>query len=103
MNMFMHGIEEFDIIRDDTLARPGFIEYDELKLTLGLNVFNVFDIRNPIDIYPETGDPTTRSEYYTQHIGLPEEGKSISNSFYDTPWHFSSPREINFFMRFDYN
>ncbi len=31
MNMFMHGIEEFDIIRDDTLARPGFIEYDELK------------------------------------------------------------------------
>lgn len=31
MNMFMHGIEEFDIIRDDTLANPGFIEYDELK------------------------------------------------------------------------
>ena len=31
INMFMHGIEEFDIIRDDTLANPGFIEYDELK------------------------------------------------------------------------
>jgi len=31
MNMFMHGIEEFDIIRNDTLASPGFIEYDELK------------------------------------------------------------------------
>jgi len=31
MNMFMHGIEEFDIIRDDTLINPGFIEYDELK------------------------------------------------------------------------
>ena len=57
---------------------------------------------NPIDIYPETGDATTRSEYYTQYIGLPEDGKFLSNSFYDTPWHFSSPREINFFIRFDY-
>ena len=84
------------------LSFSKFIEYDDINLTLGLNVFNVFDIRNPIDIYPETGDPTTRSEYYTQEIGLPEEGKTISNSFYDTPWHFSSPREINFFMRFDY-
>ena len=25
MNMFMHGIEEFDIFRGDTLANPGFI------------------------------------------------------------------------------
>ena len=31
MNMFMHGIEEFDIFRGDTLANPGFIENDELK------------------------------------------------------------------------
>jgi hypothetical protein len=92
-----------DPFKQIDLSFSKFIEYDDLKLTLGLNVFNVFDIRNPIDIYPETGDPTTRSEYYTQHVGLPEEGKSISNSFYDTPWHFSSPREINFFMRLDYN
>jgi type I restriction enzyme M protein len=31
MNMFMHGIEEFDIVRGDTLANPGLIENDELK------------------------------------------------------------------------
>ena len=31
MNMFIHGIEEFDIFRDDTLVNPGFIENDELK------------------------------------------------------------------------
>ncbi|MET0105768.1 MAG: class I SAM-dependent DNA methyltransferase [Sedimenticola sp.] len=31
MNMFMHGIEEFDIVRGDTLANPGFLENDELK------------------------------------------------------------------------
>ena len=31
MNMFMHGIEEFDIVRGDTLANPGLVENDELK------------------------------------------------------------------------
>jgi type I restriction enzyme M protein len=31
MNMFMHGIEEFDIVRGDTLANPGILENDELK------------------------------------------------------------------------
>lgn len=31
MNMFMHGIEEFDIVRGNTLTNPGFLENDELK------------------------------------------------------------------------
>jgi type I restriction enzyme M protein len=31
MNMFMHGIEEFEIVRGDTLANPGLLENDELK------------------------------------------------------------------------
>lgn len=31
MNMFMHGIEEFSIVRGDTLASPAFLENDELK------------------------------------------------------------------------
>ncbi|WP_207431356.1 type I restriction-modification system subunit M [Sabulibacter ruber] len=31
MNMFMHGIEEFSIVRGDTLANPAFLERDELK------------------------------------------------------------------------
>ena len=31
MNMFMHGIEEFSIVRGDTLAQPGLLENDELK------------------------------------------------------------------------
>lgn len=31
MNMFLHGIEEFDIVRGDTLANPGLLENDELK------------------------------------------------------------------------
>ena len=31
MNMFMHGIEEFQIVRGDTLANPAFLEHDQLK------------------------------------------------------------------------
>ncbi|HAS6348441.1 TPA: N-6 DNA methylase [Vibrio vulnificus] len=31
MNMFMHGIEEFEIVRGNTLSNPGLLENDELK------------------------------------------------------------------------
>ena len=31
MNMFLHGIEDFQIIRGDTLRNPAFFEGDELK------------------------------------------------------------------------
>lgn len=31
MNMFLHGIEDFDIIRGDTLRNPGHLENDMLK------------------------------------------------------------------------
>ena len=31
MNMFMHGIEEFSIVRGNTLSEPAFLENDELK------------------------------------------------------------------------
>ena len=31
MNMFLHGIEEFQIVRGDTLAQPAFLEHDSLK------------------------------------------------------------------------
>jgi len=31
MNMFMHGIEEFSIVRGDTLGQPAFLENDTLK------------------------------------------------------------------------
>ena len=31
MNLFLHGIEDFDIVRGDTLANPTFIEGDRLR------------------------------------------------------------------------
>ncbi len=44
MNMFMHGIEEFSIIRGDTLANPGLLENDALK------TFNVILANPPYSI-----------------------------------------------------
>ena len=79
-----------------------YVTLNDMKLALGLNVFNVFDIRNVIDVHVETGLPDKRSEYYTKDIKLPEHGGKKSNSFYDTPWHYSTPREINVFLRIDY-
>ena len=31
MNLFLHGIEDFNIVRGDTLAHPAFVEGDQLK------------------------------------------------------------------------
>jgi type I restriction enzyme M protein len=31
MNLFLHGIEDFDVVRDDTLANPAFLEGDTLR------------------------------------------------------------------------
>lgn len=31
MNLFLHGFEDFDIIRDDTLANPAFLDGDKLR------------------------------------------------------------------------
>ena len=62
----------------------------------------MFNYQNIIDLHEETGDPLERSDYYLKEVKLPEDGGTISRSFYDTPWHFSTPREINIFMRIDY-
>ena len=37
--------------------------------------------------------PEIRSEYYMREVMLPEEGGTKSNSNYDVPWHFATPRE----------
>ena len=79
-----------------------YLSFKDMKVSLGLNVFNIFDTRNIYRVYPETGDPYTRSEYFTKEIKLPVDGGTISKSYYDRPWRFSSPREINFFIQIDY-
>ncbi len=91
MNMFMHGIEEFDIVRGDTLANPALLENDALK------TFNVILANPPYSIKSWDrksfeSDPYGRNLWGTppqgcadyafqQHIQKslnPENGRSIS-------------------------
>jgi len=80
------------------------------RVALGLNVFNLMDIRNAVDVYAMTGKPDNPGTYYTNYVGLPgsdPNGVGVfankSSAYYDRPWRLSSPREFNFFIRFDFD
>jgi type I restriction enzyme M protein len=68
MNMFMHGIEEFDIIRGDTLANPGFLENDELKK------FNVILANPPYSIKSWDQKAFESDPYGRNMLGTPPQG-----------------------------
>lgn len=91
MNMFLHGIEEFQVVRWDTLAEPAFLENDQVKQ------FNVVLANPPYSIkaWNQKGfmtDPYGRNIWWTppqgcadyafqQHIQKSldtENGRSIS-------------------------
>ena len=77
-------------------------DFSKYKIQIGLNIFNLFDGSNPIDIYPPTGKADDPGDYYTEDIGLPSDGGYLSSGYYDRPWYYSSPREINFLIQFEY-
>jgi len=81
------------------------IKMKNAKVTLGMNIYNVFDRQNVNDIYPLTGEPDDPGTYYRnpEIENLPREGGEYSRSYYDRPWYYSTPREANFFVRFDFN
>ncbi|MBA6328132.1 SAM-dependent DNA methyltransferase [Colwellia sp. MB02u-6] len=65
MNMFMHGIEEFDIVRGDTLTNPGLLENDELKK------FNVILANPPYSIKSWDRDTFVNDPYGRNLWGTP--------------------------------
>ena len=68
MNMFMHGIEEFEIIRGDTLANPGLIENGELKK------FNVILANPPYSIKSWDRQSFENDPYGRNLWGTPPQG-----------------------------
>lgn len=68
MNMFMHGIEEFAIVRGDTLAQPAFIENDELKK------FNVILANPPYSIKSWDRKSFENDSYGRNLWGTPPQG-----------------------------
>lgn len=68
MNMFLHGIEDFQIVRDDTLKNPAFFEADGLK---------TFDcvIANPPFSLKDWGAENWANDPYGRNIaGVPPKG-----------------------------
>jgi len=68
MNMFMHGIEEFSIIRGDTLAQPAFLENDTLKK------FNVILANPPYSIKAWDRKSFENDPYGRNLWGTPPQG-----------------------------
>ena len=68
MNMFMHGIEEFSIVRGDTLAQPAFLENDTLKK------FNVVLANPPYSIKAWDSKGFENDPYGRNIWGTPPQG-----------------------------
>jgi type I restriction enzyme M protein len=68
MNMFMHGIEEFSIVRGDTLANPAFLHQDELKK------FNVILANPPYSIKAWDQKGFANDLYGRNLWGVPPQG-----------------------------
>ena len=68
MNMFMHGIEEFSIVRGDTLANPAFLHRDELKK------FNVILANPPYSIKAWDQKGFANDPYGRNIWGVPPQG-----------------------------
>ena len=97
----LHGNgDTFTCRTPETVGLTGIFYF---KVTLGLNVFNIFDWREPWGVWPLTGLAEDPGEYYMKEVKNQGDGGTLSGSYYDMPWRYSSPREINFFIRFDFN
>ncbi len=68
MNMFMHGIEEFSIVRGDTLAQPAFLHNDTLKK------FNVILANPPYSIKAWDRKSFENDPYGRNIWGTPPQG-----------------------------
>ncbi|WP_163518249.1 type I restriction-modification system subunit M [Gelidibacter japonicus] len=68
MNMFMHGIEEFSIVRGDTLSQPAFLENDTLK------TFNVILANPPYSIKAWDQKAFTNDPFGRNLWGTPPQG-----------------------------
>lgn len=68
MNMFLHGIEDFQIIRGDTLANPAFLENDQLK------TFNVILANPPYSIKRWNRTAFEHDPFGRNMFGTPPQG-----------------------------
>ena len=68
MNMFLHGIEDFKIVRGDTLKHPAFLEGDKLKK------FNIILANPPYSIKQWNRAEFEKDPYGRNIFGTPPQG-----------------------------
>ncbi|MDR2573396.1 MAG: type I restriction-modification system subunit M [Desulfovibrio sp.] len=68
MNLFLHGIKDFTIVNDDTLARPAFIENGQLRR------FDIVVANPPYSISQWNRDAFTNDKYGRNFLGTPTQG-----------------------------
>ncbi len=68
MNMFLHGIEDFEILRGDTLREPRFFEAD------GLKTFDCVIANPPFSLKEWGADAWANDPYGRNFAGVPPKG-----------------------------
>lgn len=68
MNMFLHGIEDFQIVRGNTLSEPKFLEKDKLK------TFDVILANPPYSVKRWNREAWTQDAYGRNIYGTPPQG-----------------------------
>lgn len=70
MNLFLHGVETFDIANDDTLTRPAFIENGKLK------TFDIVLANPPYSIKQWDRNAFESDKYGRNFLGVPPQGRA---------------------------
>ena len=70
MNLFLHGIEDFQIANGDTLATPAFIERGKLK------TFDLVLANPPYSIKEWNRDAFSADRYGRNFLGVPPQGRA---------------------------
>ncbi|MPM77670.1 hypothetical protein SDC9_124678 [bioreactor metagenome] len=70
MNLFLHGIDDFKIIRGDTLSNPSFVEHDKLK------TFDVVLANPPYSISKWNREAFLNDKWGRNIFGVPPQGRA---------------------------
>lgn len=70
MNLFLHGIKDFDIVNDDTLKNPAFIEFGQLKK------FDIVLANPPYSISQWDRSAFESDKYGRNFLGVPPQSRA---------------------------